>query len=248
MKEIDDMDDDERKSSSDWSLAGAYILLVLTVLLVPIAPFIFIQKFTDLLNFTATGQIGDTIGGTTAPIIGLTSAVLVFLAFRSQVKANELVIEELDKEKRRRRRDDSFRIISEHLIALANDYDRIAVKRNDGEIVSGSPAIAIILAIVAVNGTHTKLGLIDSYLHGLKSLVSLAAMTRLSFVQFNVVNASIDSAISRIGVEFTVFDKRESISDAMLDRRKEINQILELLKAWHDKYLEAYHRKNRLGT
>ena len=45
MKEIDDMDDDERKSSSDWSLAGAYILLVLTVLLVPIAPFIFIQKF-----------------------------------------------------------------------------------------------------------------------------------------------------------------------------------------------------------
>jgi len=35
-------------------------------------------------NFTSTGQIGDTVGGLTAPIIGLLNAVLLFFTLRKQ--------------------------------------------------------------------------------------------------------------------------------------------------------------------
>lgn len=37
----------------------------------------------------APNEIGDAIGGMTAPIIGLFSAFLVYIAFRAQIKANE---------------------------------------------------------------------------------------------------------------------------------------------------------------
>jgi len=40
-------------------------------------------------NFTNTGQIGDTIGGTMGPFVGIAAAMLTFLAFWVQFKANE---------------------------------------------------------------------------------------------------------------------------------------------------------------
>jgi len=46
----------------------------------------FLFRNTD---FMATGQIGDTIGGITAPFIGLLSIILLFITFREQRKFNE---------------------------------------------------------------------------------------------------------------------------------------------------------------
>ena len=40
-------------------------------------------------NGLAPNEIGDAIGGMTAPIIGLFSAFLVYIAFREQIKAND---------------------------------------------------------------------------------------------------------------------------------------------------------------
>ncbi|QXP72552.1 hypothetical protein H0I31_02285 [Tenacibaculum sp. AHE15PA] len=40
-------------------------------------------------NFSETGQIGDAIGGITASIINLIGAVLVYISFKEQIKANE---------------------------------------------------------------------------------------------------------------------------------------------------------------
>lgn len=40
-------------------------------------------------DYTQTGAIGDTIGGITGPFINLLGAILVYLAFKEQVKANE---------------------------------------------------------------------------------------------------------------------------------------------------------------
>ncbi|NQU84184.1 MAG: hypothetical protein HQ541_00330 [Mariniphaga sp.] len=40
-------------------------------------------------NFTETGNIGATIGGITAPIIGIITAALMYLAFYSQYRANQ---------------------------------------------------------------------------------------------------------------------------------------------------------------
>jgi len=47
------------------------------------------QSFHPVFNFSSTGQIGDTIGGISAPFIGVSGAILTFLAFYMQFKANE---------------------------------------------------------------------------------------------------------------------------------------------------------------
>jgi hypothetical protein len=39
-----------------------------------------------MLDFTMTGDIGDTIGGTTAPIIGLLSAALIYLYLNRKLR------------------------------------------------------------------------------------------------------------------------------------------------------------------
>ena len=45
----------------------------------------------SLISFTDTGQIGDTIGGTTAPFLGFFGSILVYLSLKAQIDANEQV-------------------------------------------------------------------------------------------------------------------------------------------------------------
>lgn len=58
------------------------------ILIICFLPFLFTLKL-DWLNFTKTGQIGDTIGGTMTPFIAIAAALLTFLAFWVQYKANQ---------------------------------------------------------------------------------------------------------------------------------------------------------------
>ena len=45
--------------------------------------------FGDEVIFDHIGEIGDTIGGLTAPVIGLLNAVLLYLTLREQFEFNE---------------------------------------------------------------------------------------------------------------------------------------------------------------
>lgn len=58
--------------------------------LIIISPFIFTRNL-GVIDFSNTGQIGDTIGGITAPIVNLLGALLVFFALKAQVDANSLI-------------------------------------------------------------------------------------------------------------------------------------------------------------
>ncbi len=64
------------------------ILFVFVIIAIFSLPRIF--SLISKIGFTSqeTGYTGDTIGGITAPIIGLFSALLVYIAFKEQVKAN----------------------------------------------------------------------------------------------------------------------------------------------------------------
>ncbi|MBW8244022.1 hypothetical protein K1F50_14535 [Muricauda oceani] len=54
-----------------------------------IAPWIFTRYGPfPVLTFSDTGEIGDTIGGISAPFIGLVAAFLVYKSFEAQIKAN----------------------------------------------------------------------------------------------------------------------------------------------------------------
>lgn len=58
------------------------------ILFAIIAPILFTQNWTSI-DFTETGEIGDTIGGITAPIIGVLSILLLFYTLWEQVSFNK---------------------------------------------------------------------------------------------------------------------------------------------------------------
>lgn len=92
------MIDDKRKEIRDI-LGRAKWLLLVGGLVILIMPFILTgHYFHDRFNFSETGQIGDTIGGITAPFMNLIGAFLVFYALKAQVKANELIQDQIDKD------------------------------------------------------------------------------------------------------------------------------------------------------
>jgi uncharacterized membrane protein len=79
-----------------YALIG-FLAFVFIVLFLPI---VFVNYSWFGLDYSETGQIGDTFGGITAPFIAIGAAFLTFLAFWVQYQANqkqwELILEERD--------------------------------------------------------------------------------------------------------------------------------------------------------
>lgn len=67
---------------------GVKLLIIIGILFALVAPILFTQGWTNI-DFTNTGQIGDTIGGTTAPIIGVLSVLLLFYTLWEQIRFNK---------------------------------------------------------------------------------------------------------------------------------------------------------------
>lgn len=65
-----------------------YPIVGLLIIFAAFAPYLF-SHFYWGISFSDTGQVGDTIGGTTAPIIGLLSAILLFYTLWEQIKFNK---------------------------------------------------------------------------------------------------------------------------------------------------------------
>lgn len=76
----------------DWlsnNLLYSFILIVITVVIILVLVFsitALIYQKKEILN---PNEIGDAIGGMAAPIIGLFSTFLVYIAFRAQIDANK---------------------------------------------------------------------------------------------------------------------------------------------------------------
>ncbi len=66
------------------------VLAIIILICIFLLPWLFTQTTFSIHNFSInTGIIGDTIGGITAPFINGISAILVYVAFKEQIKANE---------------------------------------------------------------------------------------------------------------------------------------------------------------
>lgn len=80
-------------------LGRAKGLLLIGSLVIIFMPFLLTRKFIcEEFDFSETGQIGDTIGGITAPFMTLIGSFLVFFALKAQVTANELIQKQIDKD------------------------------------------------------------------------------------------------------------------------------------------------------
>ncbi|AZJ35292.1 putative phage abortive infection protein [Tenacibaculum singaporense] len=75
---------------SKWILTASFTALSFSF----IAPYL-LTKFS-IIDFTETGEIGDTLGGIMNPFIALGGALLTYLAFYMQFKANKLQREQFD--------------------------------------------------------------------------------------------------------------------------------------------------------
>lgn len=64
------------------------------------SPFIFTKSNECGIDFSKTGQIGDTIGGITSPFIGVAAVFVTALAFYAQYRANEIQINALREQKK----------------------------------------------------------------------------------------------------------------------------------------------------
>lgn len=69
-----------------WLLVGVSSILIIFSC---IAPVLFSYGSSEW-DFTGTGQIGDTIGGTMSPFIGIAGVLAAFLAFYIQYEANKV--------------------------------------------------------------------------------------------------------------------------------------------------------------
>lgn len=68
---------------------GKIIICVCSCLVaILLAPYLLTRPFCDEVSFVDTGQIGDTIGGTTAPIVGIVSIFLLAYTLIEQLKFN----------------------------------------------------------------------------------------------------------------------------------------------------------------
>lgn len=65
------------------------VILIVSVILIIVSPFVLTREsLSNCFSFVETGQIGDTIGGITAPVIGIVSIYLLARTLNEQLKFN----------------------------------------------------------------------------------------------------------------------------------------------------------------
>ena len=128
----------------NWKLLLAFIaFLFLAVWGFTRSTFSFYNGF----NYSNSGQIGDTIGGITAPFINLVAAILVYYSFKAQTDANVLQIKANDlqdialQQDRDRNNDlNKFNQIVALIEDIKSEYNGFEVKVNVNEGTAKIPS------------------------------------------------------------------------------------------------------------
>ncbi|HLP55119.1 MAG TPA: putative phage abortive infection protein [Fluviicola sp.] len=120
------------------------VIIIVGSLFAILAPFLFTRNGS--ISFLDKGPIGDTIGGTTAPIVGLVNAILVYFALRSQIRANEIVQEQrLDDKKNAVRQsfDQTFfnMLPLHHRIVEQLAFNKAKMRAHDDAVVTHSMSL-----------------------------------------------------------------------------------------------------------
>ncbi len=105
---------------------GIWIMILIFILVIFALPMLF--TLPGFIDFSETGQIGDTIGGTMGPFVAILAALLTFFAFWTQYEANK----ELIKENNRNHFENHFyKMLDIHLENVAKLNNRFDVKDAD---------------------------------------------------------------------------------------------------------------------
>jgi len=120
-----------RKLDGKAILIGIFGLLVLFIF--PILT----TQYNLWFDFTSTGPIGDTIGGLTSPIIGFFSALLIYLSFRAQIKANYIVQSQIEKQEKNENEKKEIEFINNLLNQLREEINEFEITNHIGKASEG---------------------------------------------------------------------------------------------------------------
>lgn len=130
------MDSDSTEEQKIKKLIGfskLEIVVILLLLALIITVPIILSYFNSSLGFNSSGEVGDTIGGITAPFVNLLAAYLVFKSFTAQIKANSQQRDDHNEQMKQLEKEHSFNYISNLFNLIKNDYyenNRIKGKSN----------------------------------------------------------------------------------------------------------------------
>jgi hypothetical protein len=114
-----------KKSDTDKLIKNGLIICLVLFVLSILAPFVLTEPSISFISFKNTGEIGDTIGGITAPFIGLISAILVYLALKAQIDANVQVSSQFQLQKFENQFYEMIRLHKENVNEMTiKGYDR----------------------------------------------------------------------------------------------------------------------------
>jgi hypothetical protein len=111
------------KNYINWTniaILSAIILILFLSLFLATRP-----NFISAFDFSDTGNIGDTIGGITAPIINIIGAYLVYISFMAQIKANKIQFDMLKDERQNRELERNFEITLNLFLNLKEDFSKL---------------------------------------------------------------------------------------------------------------------------
>lgn len=83
-------------------------------------------------DYLKTGTFGDTIGGLTAPIIGFFSALLIYLSFRAQIKANYIVQSQIERQEKSDREKKEIELISNLMLQFRAEINEFSYFNYEG--------------------------------------------------------------------------------------------------------------------
>jgi len=118
------------KKSKIYLIVGVVLLIVISPVLLTL------PTFDELFDFSDTGQIGDTIGGITAPFINLLGAILVYLSFSEQQKANKIQQEALLEEIRSNSNERTYD-------SIVHDIDNLRADINDFKFLNDKNIVGV---------------------------------------------------------------------------------------------------------
>lgn len=142
------MNNKEKKEEIKKTLKLGKTLLWIGIPLCLLTPILFTLPL-GWLDFTNTGNIGDTIGGITAPFINILGAILVFLALKAQILANLVIQDQIDRQDSEKKLEDESKQLNQYYSNLKSSIDGFKfstidpwdIGDNEKLILEGSEAI-----------------------------------------------------------------------------------------------------------
>ncbi|WP_299528831.1 hypothetical protein [Ulvibacterium sp.] len=136
MAETDEKQKEQKIQSLIGFTTNERIGLGALLVFIVFSPLIFTQFYSGI-SFIGSGEIGDTIGGITAPFVNLFAAYLVYKSFTAQIRANAQQREDHTEQMEQLKREHRFTYITNLFNLVKDDYyqnNRIEKKSNLGYI------------------------------------------------------------------------------------------------------------------